>query len=203
MADEKVTVRLQHIVKPRHQRVAGRLVEVNHHITAEDHIEFPPEMHRLHQVKGPENHIIPQGLGHLILAGRSILCEVPAHPGLRHVGWHVIKPDLRLLHSLMGDVRGQDTGVPCPLSAEKFLEIDGQRIGLFTAGTTGTPDGDAALPLPGHSQLGQDGVGKIGEMILFPEKNTCNWWSVLLSTNSKSSWDFVWNRCSRNGFILV
>ena len=76
VADEQIAPGYRSVVKTANQSVLGRLVEVDHHISAEDQVELPAERDGVHQVKGPEDHIVPHGGGNgvaAVLVGGKIL----------------------------------------------------------------------------------------------------------------------------------
>ena len=42
------------------------VIKIDHHIAAENHVKFQPEPDGVHQVKGAEDHVVPDGGGHRV-----------------------------------------------------------------------------------------------------------------------------------------
>ena len=83
----------------------------------------------------------------------------------------LIGPALGLGQHVLGDIRGQDTGVPIlGLGAEKLLDIDGDIVRLLSAGAAGAPNGQYLVALVPADQVGQDGLLEELEVVGFPHE---------------------------------
>ena len=141
VADHKVAAGRQGVVEAPHQCVLGGLVEIDHHVPAEDYIEFQAELNGVHQIEGLENHIVPDNGGHHVLLPAGHRLEVLLFPRRRDGVRQLVDPPLGGGQGLLGDVRGQDAGVPLVrLTAQEFLDIDGDVVGLLAAGAARAPD---------------------------------------------------------------
>ena len=63
MPDKEITARHGRVIKTPDQIHLGGLVKVYHHVPAEDQVKGSSETDRIHQVKGPENDVLPDGRG--------------------------------------------------------------------------------------------------------------------------------------------
>ena len=184
MTDQQVAAGDRGFMEAVDQRVLGGLVEVDHYVPAEDHVEFPPEADGVHQVEGLENDIVPQDGGDGVTIPRIVgkILPLPFRgDGIRQL----IGPALGLGQHVLGDIRGQDTGVPIlGLGAEKLLDIDGDIVRLLSAGAAGAPNGQYLVALVPADQVGQDGLLEELEVVGLFSTSSISWGSRSLSSLS-------------------
>ena len=58
MPDKEITVGHGHVIKAADQSLFGGLVKIDHDISAEDQVEWPAKLDRIHQIEGPKDHIV-------------------------------------------------------------------------------------------------------------------------------------------------
>lgn len=81
MPDQKITAVIGRVEKSFDKRFLRLLVKIDHHISAEDNVEFQAELDRIHQVKCPEDDIVPQLLRNMVRTGSVSGTEVLLLPG--------------------------------------------------------------------------------------------------------------------------
>ena len=171
MADHQIAAGDGGVVEPAHQGVLGGLVEIDHHVPAEDHVKFQAELDGVHEVEGLEDDVVADLRGYHELAGALHRGEVALAPVGGHGVGQLVDPLLRAGQCLLGDVGGQDAGVPLAgLGPQKFLDIDGEVVGLLPAGAAGAPDGHDLVPLVAAHQLRQDGLDEEVEVLRLPHE---------------------------------
>lgn len=148
----------------------GRLVEVDHHVAAEDRVEFPGDRPVcLQQVDLAELHQLPQFLHHPRLAGVGPgAAEEEAFLQRRR---HLLQA-LQRIDALAGavehpgiDVRGDDLHRRIE-AAQRLHQGDGDRIGFLAGTRRRRPDAQRAMPL----QLAAGEVGEQGEVVAFAKE---------------------------------
>ena len=171
MADHEIPSGNQGVIEPPHQRVLRGLVEIDHHVPAENHVELQAEPDGVHQIEGLKDDVVPNDGRHheLLAAGHrtEVLLPPDGGQGVRQV----VNAPLGGSQGLLGDVGGQDPGVPLAgLSPQKFLDVDGDVVGLLAAGAPRAPDGQHLVLLVALDKVRQDDVLKEVEVLLLPHE---------------------------------
>ena len=69
VADHEIPSGNQGVIEPPHQRVLCGLVEIDHHVPAENHVELQAEPDGVHQIEGLKDDVVPNdGRHHELLA---------------------------------------------------------------------------------------------------------------------------------------
>ena len=68
MTDKKMAAGDCSIVETAHKGILGSLVKIDHHISAEDQIEFLFKLNLIHKVKGTEDDVLLNGGSYRVLA---------------------------------------------------------------------------------------------------------------------------------------
>ena len=172
MADEEMALRNSRIIETLYKRILCILVEIDHHVPAEDQVELAFELDLVHQVEGLEDHVLFDRRGHGVPAA-ACGDEILLFPGGRESGYALVAVGSRDrgVQDFLGDVRGQDPGIPLGgLSPEKLLQIHGDRVGLLAGGAACAPDGQALIPGVLFLQIRQDHIPEILKMGFLTEE---------------------------------
>lgn len=150
MARKEKAAVIEDVVEALDEFFLSGLVEINHHISAEDKIEWASEGPRVHEIEVFESKDAAKGRADLV-EERSGFVLFGFEIAALKFGGEVIDP-LGLIKSFLSCVKGacrniggQDADVPGLRKGDGLEECDGDGVGLFTGRTAGTPGADAEL----------------------------------------------------------
>src|SRR5579884_289419 len=170
MADEEEAARAEQLPEAADELLLRGLVEVDHDVAAEDHVERSFHRPRLHQVEPGEPDQGPNVVVDAVEPGRGWLnaSEVSVHQRRGETGQGIL-----LVGRLAGpgehgggDIGSEDLDVQTIEVRERFAEHERNGVGLFAGGAAGAPD---AAPAAG-TELGNDVLAKEVEVPGFAEK---------------------------------
>ena len=143
MADEQVAAVRQYLRIAVEQPPLRILVEIDHHIAAEDEIERAAERPLVEQVEPLEGDHALQFCRHFDLARvRSPALAEPAPAALLRQSLEavrVVDAGARPVQYVGIEIGGQDLDVPSVHVGQGFADHHGDGIGFLTGGTAGRP----------------------------------------------------------------
>ncbi len=146
---EKASI-VEYVVESLDEFFLSGLVEINHHISAEDKIEWASEGPRVHEIEVFESKDAAKGRADLV-EERSGFVLFGFEIAALEFGGEVGDP-LRFIKSFLGnsedscgDIGCEDSDIPGLGKRDGLEEGDGDGVGLFTGRTAGTPGADAEL----------------------------------------------------------
>ena len=151
MAQEQEAAGAQVLAQPLQHRMLGRLVEIDQHVAAEDHVEVAVDWVALiHQVQPHEfdpgaqfRHDPHQSALAVAAAQQIALAELRRHRRDHRLG---IDRALRHIEHLGGQIGPQDRDAQAAPLLAPVGQHHGERVGLRAGGAGGTPQLDLRLP---------------------------------------------------------
>lgn len=150
MARKEKAAVIEDVVESPDEFFLSGLVEINHHISAEDKIEWASEGPRVHEVEVFESKDASKSRADLVEEGSGSVFfgfEISA----LEFGGEVGDP-LGLIQSFLcdsedacGDIGGEDSDIPGLSNGDGLEEGDGDGVGFFAGGAAGTPGTYAKL----------------------------------------------------------